>query len=140
MADSKAPAHSGDRPLSPHMQIYRWPVTMLTSITHRVTGVGNALGLLLVTFFLAGTAYSRDAFVLAHEVMASAFGRLILFGFTLSLSYHLLNGIRHLCWDAGWGFDLKTARNNSVFVIIGTFVFTLVIWKAGYWLAGAFGR
>jgi succinate dehydrogenase / fumarate reductase cytochrome b subunit len=137
MADSKPSARSPDRPLSPHLQIYRWPVTMLTSITHRLTGVAISAGLILVALFLAATAFSPDTFTLARELLASLFGRLILFLFTLALSFHLLNGIRHLAWDAGWGFGLTTARNTGLLVIAGTLVLTLVIWVAAYWLAGA---
>lgn len=137
MAEPQASATGGDRPLSPHLQIYRWPVTMLTSILHRATGIANAAGLVLVTLFLVATAMGRDAFIAAHLLLAAWYGRLILFGFTLALSYHLLNGIRHLVWDAGAGFGLKTARNTGLFVIAGTFILTLIIWVAAYWFAGA---
>lgn len=137
MAERQASATGGDRPLSPHIWIYRWPVAMLTSITHRATGIANAAGLVLVTLFLLATAMGRDVFSLAHALLAAWYGRLILFGFTLALSYHLLNGIRHLVWDTGAGFGLKTARNSGLFVIFSTFILTLIIWIAAYWFAGA---
>ena len=133
MADQKA----ASRPLSPHLQIYRWPVTMLTSILHRATGIVNAAGLVLITLFLAVTARGSEYFSVAHSLLSGWFGRLILFGFSLTLSYHLLNGIRHLIWDTGAGFGLKTARNSGLFVLFGTFVLTLIIWVAAYWFAGA---
>jgi len=137
MADPQASAQTGDRPLSPHLQIYRWPVTMLTSILHRATGIANAAGLVLVTLFLAITARGSEYFSIAHSLLSGWFGRLILFGFSLSLSYHLLNGIRHLVWDTGTGFGLKTARNSGLFVLFSTFILTLIIWVAAYWFAGA---
>ena len=136
MADPQASARTGDRPLSPHIWIYRWPVTMLTSITHRATGLANAAGLVLITLFLVLTARGSDYFAIAHSLLSAWYGRLILFGCTLSASYHLLNGIRHLIWDAGAGFGLKTARNSGLFVLFGTFVLTLIIWAAAYWFAG----
>ena len=138
MADPQASARDGDRPLSPHLQIYRWPVTMLTSILHRATGIANAAGLVLVTLFLAITARGSEYFSIAHSLLSSWLGRLILFGFSLTLSYHLLNGIRHLVWDTGAGFGLKTARNSGLVVLFGTFILTLIIWLAAYWFAGAF--
>jgi len=136
MADPQARA--SDRPLSPHLQIYRWPVTMLTSILHRITGLALAAGLVLVTLFLAITARGSEYFGIAHALLAGWLGRLILFGFTLALGYHLMNGIRHLVWDAGAGFGLKTSRNSGLFVIFGTFILTLIIWFGAYWFAGAF--
>jgi succinate dehydrogenase / fumarate reductase cytochrome b subunit len=123
--------------LSPHLQIYRWPVTMLTSIVHRMTGIANAAGLVLVTLFLVATAMGRDTFSVAHSLLAAWYGRLILFAFTLTLSYHLLNGIRHLAWDTGAGFGLKTARALSLLILVGTLFLTLIIWVAAYWFAGA---
>ena len=137
MADPRASAASKARPLSPHIWSYRWPITMVTSITHRITGLINTAGLCLITLWLVATSLGRNVFGVAHGLLASWFGRLILFGFTLSISYHLLNGIRHLCWDAGWGFGLKTARNASIAVLIGAILLTLIIWIAAYWLAGA---
>ena len=136
MADAQESARRGDRPLSPHLQIYRWPVTMLTSILHRVTGVAIAAGLAFVTLFLVATAMGRDTFNIVHSLLAAWYGRLVLFGFSLALSYHLLNGIRHLVWDTGAGFGLKTSRNSGLAVLFGTFVLTLIIWFAGYWFAG----
>ena len=137
MADMPAPTPAGDRPLSPHVQIYRWPLTMLTSILHRVTGGALAAGIIVIALWLVATAYGRDTFRLAHEMLTAWYGRFILFGFTVALLYHLLNGIRHLCWDAGWGFQLKTARNTGLLVFAGTIILTIVVWFAGYWIAGA---
>ncbi|NWG47144.1 MAG: succinate dehydrogenase, cytochrome b556 subunit [Alphaproteobacteria bacterium] len=134
MSDSKPAAR--ERPLSPHLQIYRWPVTMATSITHRITGVGNALGTVLVLWWLVALATGPDAYALVQAVMGSIPGRLILFGFTLSLVYHMLNGIRHLFWDAGIGFRVSTASVVSVIIYTLALAITLGMWAAAYALGG----
>ncbi|HWU25295.1 MAG TPA: succinate dehydrogenase, cytochrome b556 subunit [Rhizomicrobium sp.] len=105
------------RPLSPHLEIYRWPVTMATSITHRATGVALSMGTLVVAWWLIATATGEDAYDTFSKIARSPLGLLILFGFVWSLVYHLLNGIRHLVWDAGYGFEVKTADRTGVLVI-----------------------
>jgi succinate dehydrogenase cytochrome b subunit len=119
-----------ERPLSPHLQIYRWPVTMATSITHRVTGLALGAGTLLVAWWLIAAASGDDAYSTFSAVARSPLGLLILFGFVWSLAFHLLNGIRHLVWDAGYGFEVKTANRSGIFVIalsvivaVGIFVY-----------------
>jgi succinate dehydrogenase / fumarate reductase cytochrome b subunit len=104
------------RPLSPHLQIYRWPVSMATSITHRVTGVGLALGTLVVAWWLIAAASGAEAYDTFSTYARSPLGLLILLGFVWSLSFHLLNGIRHLIWDAGLGFNLKAAERVGVLI------------------------
>lgn len=125
-----------NRPLSPHLQIWRWHVTMATSIAHRMTGVGNAIGSLLLTWWLIAAATGPEAYGVFASFISSLFGQLILFGFTASLVYHLLNGVRHLFWDAGAGFDLATSRNSGWLVFIGTAVVTVAIWVAAYTFMG----
>ncbi|HTW36178.1 MAG TPA: succinate dehydrogenase, cytochrome b556 subunit [Rhizomicrobium sp.] len=104
------------RPLSPHLQIYRWPVTMATSITHRATGIALAVGTLVVAWWLIAAATGADAYDTFSMYARSPLGLLILFGFVWSLSFHLLNGIRHLAWDSGFGFQVKTAERTGVLV------------------------
>jgi succinate dehydrogenase / fumarate reductase cytochrome b subunit len=104
------------RPLSPHLQIYRWPVTMATSITHRVTGVALSVGTLVVAWWLIAAASGADQYDTFSTYSRSPLGLLILFGFVWSLSFHLLNGIRHLAWDSGFGFKVKTAERTGVLV------------------------
>jgi succinate dehydrogenase / fumarate reductase cytochrome b subunit len=104
------------RPLSPHLQIYRWPVTMATSITHRVTGVALSVGTLVVAWWLIAAASGADAYDTFSTYARSPLGLLILFGFVWSLSFHLLNGIRHLFWDSGFGFKVKTAERMGVLI------------------------
>ena len=120
------------RPLSPHLQIYRPQVTSVLSITHRLTGVILAFAALLLTYWLASAAYGPESFARAQAVLESWFGRLVLFGFTFSLFYHLCNGIRHLGWDMGWGFDLVKLRLTGVLVIIASMGLTVLSWMLAY--------
>ena len=121
-----------DRPLSPHLQIYRPQVTSILSITHRLTGVVLAMAAVLLTYWLASAAYGPESFERAQALMESWFGRLVMFGFTFSLFYHLLNGVRHLGWDIGWGFELVTVRITGVLVLLSSFALTVLSWMMAY--------
>ncbi len=116
------------RPLSPHLQIYKPLITWVPSITHRVTGIGLGLGMLLVTAWLIALASGPQAFAAMHHFLSSWIGILLLVGFTWALMFHLLNGIRHLAWDVGYGFEVGTARITGWTVVIGSFVLTVLIW------------
>ena len=105
------------RPLSPHLGIYRWPITMATSITHRITGVGLAGGTLLIAWWLLAVSYGPETYNSFCSVMATPLGQIVLYGFAWSLAYHFLNGIRHLCWDFGYGFAMPTANFTGITVI-----------------------
>lgn len=118
------------RPLSPHLQVYRWYLTMALSIAHRVTGAGLAVGLLLLTWWLLALAGGPDSFATVRAVMDNWFGGLVLFGFTLFLWFHALNGVRHLVWDTGYGLDKGVARQSGIVVVGGTVVLTLLTWIA----------
>lgn len=120
------------RPLSPHIGIWRWTLTMALSIAHRLTGLSLALGAALLAWWLMALATGPEAFSRAQEVMGSVFGRLILFGFTWALFFHLLNGIRHLAWDAGVGFSLPAARATGVAVLLLSLALTFAAWFLGY--------
>ena len=113
--DSVAPRA---RPLSPHLQIYRWPVTMATSIVHRGTGLALAAGTLLVTWWLVAAALGDAQYAQFSIVAHSLFGQIVLFGFVWSLAFHLFNGLRHLAWDLGYGFAVPTANRTGVAVLI----------------------
>lgn len=126
-----------ERPLSPHLQIWRWNVTMALSILHRATGVGLGLGALLLAWWLIAAASGPEAFATAQDFMGSILGRLILLGFTAALFFHLCNGVRHLVWDVGYGFEMATAERSAWFVIAATVVLTLVAWIAGYAMRGS---
>lgn len=108
------------RPLSPHLQIYRWPITMAASITHRATGIALAAGLVLLAWWLLAAAIGPDAYGQFGRLASNIIGEIVLFGFLWSLAYHLLNGIRHLAWDIGYGFRVPTARITAVLVFAGS--------------------
>ncbi|GBD42750.1 Succinate dehydrogenase cytochrome b556 subunit [bacterium HR40] len=116
------------RPLSPHLQIYRWYLTMASSILHRITGVALAVGLLFLTWWLTALARGPESFAVVQRVSGSPLGRFVLFLFTLALFYHLLNGLRHLLWDAGLGFDRQVAERASLGVFIATVALSLLTW------------
>jgi succinate dehydrogenase / fumarate reductase cytochrome b subunit len=119
------------RPLSPHIQVYRWPISMVLSISHRVTGCALGVGTLLLTWWLVAAASSDDAFDRAQWFMHSALGLLLLFGWSVALIFHFFSGIRHLAWDAGIGFDPPTYNNTGWGVIIATGVCTVLVWVIG---------
>lgn len=119
---------SDRRPLSPHLQIYKPQITSVLSILHRITGVALAFGALLLAYWLTSTAYGPEAFARAQAIMGSWIGRLVLFGMTFSLFYHLANGIRHLVWDAGHGLDVKSANASAVFVFAFTAAASIAVW------------
>jgi succinate dehydrogenase / fumarate reductase cytochrome b subunit len=119
------------RPLSPHLQIWRWPIAMAVSISHRVTGVGLGIGTLLLTWWLVAAATSDSAFNLVQWFLGTPIGMFVLFCWTLSLLLHLFSGIRHLAWDAGFGFEQRTYRLTSWIVFIGGGLATLLIWAIG---------
>jgi succinate dehydrogenase / fumarate reductase cytochrome b subunit len=117
-----------DRPLSPHLQIYRWYFTMALSIAHRATGIGLAAGLILLTWWLLALASGPDAFATAQAVAGSWIGVLVLFLWTFALFYHMGNGVRHLVWDCGYGFDLEVARKSGIAVLAFAGVMTIITW------------
>lgn len=126
------------RPLSPHLGIYRWPITMATSIVHRMTGIALAAGTLLLAWWLIAAASGPDTFAFFNATVSTPLGKLVLLGFVWSLAYHLLNGIRHLAWDFGLGFAVPTANKTGVLVFtlsgmiaIAAFVFAYT-GHAGY--------
>ena len=126
----------GTKPLSPHLQVYRWQITMVLSITHRATGVALAVGALVLAYWINAAAYGPDAFYNAQALLGHWFGRLLLFGWTLALFFHLCNGIRHLFWDAGKGLEMPQVNMSGWLVLIATLVLTGLSWLAGYGLFG----
>ena len=115
-------------PLSPHIQIYRWHISSLLSITHRISGVINLLALILIFFWLIVLSSGENNYELFLILINSFFGKFILIGFTWSISFHLLSGIRHLAWDLGYGFEIKTANISGVIVIISSLALTIIFW------------
>ena len=115
-------------PLSPHLQIYRWHVSSLLSITHRISGVINLLSLILIFFWLLVLSQGENGYEIFLIIMNSFFGKFILIGFTWSMSFHIFSGIRHLAWDAGYGFKIKTANISGILVILSSLVATIIFW------------
>lgn len=125
-----------DRPLSPHLQVYRLPLAAILSITHRITGVGLALGALLLVVWLVAAAAGPAAHGAVQAFVGSWLGYLILIGFVWALLYHLANGIRHLFWDAGFGFEISEARASGIAVLAISVLLTLATIVAGFIVAG----
>jgi succinate dehydrogenase / fumarate reductase, cytochrome b subunit len=128
-----APKHvsAPARPLSPHLQIYRPQLTSVLSIMHRATGIALAVGTLLLVWWLVAAATGPEDYAVVQGVLGSWIGRLLLLGWTLSLFYHLCNGIRHLIWDTGRGLDLPTAYRSGWLVIVAAIVLTAAAWAWG---------
>ena len=120
--------NDSSNPLSPHLQIYRWHISSLLSITHRIAGVINLLALILIFFWLVVLSLGENNYELFLLIINSFFGKSILIGFTWSMSFHLLSGIRHLVWDLGYGFEIKTANISGIIVIITSLVVTVIFW------------
>ena len=115
-------------PLSPHLQIYRWHISSLLSITHRISGIVNLLALILIFFWLIALSLGENNYESFLLVINSFFGKFILIGFTWSMIFHLLSGVRHLVWDLGYGFEIKTANISGIIVIISSLVLTIIFW------------
>lgn len=116
------------RPLSPHLQVYKLPLTALLSITHRATGVALSVGTLVVVYWLTSLAAGPEAFASANAVLGSFLGKLVLFGWTWALFYHTCNGIRHMAWDIGKGLTNEGSAVSNKLVIAGSVVLTLLVW------------
>jgi succinate dehydrogenase / fumarate reductase cytochrome b subunit len=128
---------SVDRPLSPHLQVYRPQITSVLSILHRISGVTLTLGTLLLTWWLVSAAYGPEAYSTCQAFLGSWLGQLVLWVFTLAVFYHLGNGVRHLLWDFGWGFEMAQVRQSGLAVVAFAVVATLVTLIFAYALGGA---
>ncbi len=124
------------RPLSPHLQIYRPQLTTVLSITHRATGIALMAGTLVLVYWLLAAASGAEAYASAQVLLGSWLGRVALLGFSFALFYHLCNGIRHLFWDMGLGFELKTAYASGAAVVIVSIVMTVTAWGLAYAMRG----
>jgi succinate dehydrogenase / fumarate reductase cytochrome b subunit len=117
-----------NRPLSPHLQVYRLPLTALMSISHRITGVGLTFGTLLLAWWIVAAAYGPSDYAQVQSFLSSWIGLILLLGFSFALYFHLCNGIRHLFWDIGKYFELEQTRRADVFVLIGATALTAATW------------
>jgi succinate dehydrogenase / fumarate reductase cytochrome b subunit len=117
-----------DRPLSPHLSVYRWPITMILSILHRMTGVAMAFGLILFALWLDRLAAGPEPYGAFVAAMATIPGRLLLMAWSFAFFFHLGNGVRHLFWDAGYGFEKPQANASAWFVLAAAGVATATFW------------
>ena len=122
---------NSNHPVSPHLQIYRLPLTALLSITHRITGVILALGCLLLVWVLTAAAHSAEYYGLLATHLQAWYGQVFLLGFLFSLYLHFCSGVRHLFWDVGYGFELETVDLTAKLVIVMAFVLTGATWLIG---------
>lgn len=120
---------NSDRPLSPHISIYRWPITMVLSIVHRATGVAMSIGLIVLAAWLINIAGGAADYAQFTDLMSTLVGRVLLIGWSFAFFFHLANGVRHLVWDAGYGFEKHQAAASAWFVLLAAIVTT-----AAYWL------
>lgn len=124
-----------DRPLSPHLQVYKPQITSAMSILHRVTGVALSVGTLALVWWVAAAATGADSYGAMQAVLGSFIGKLLLFGWSLALFYHMCNGVRHLFWDMGRGFALETVTKSGFAVLAAAGALTLATWIAAYGFA-----
>jgi succinate dehydrogenase / fumarate reductase cytochrome b subunit len=120
------------RPLSPHLQVYKPQMSSMSSIFHRITGCALGLGTLLLTLWLVCAAAGEGPFSVIQAILASWIGLLILIGFTAALFYHFCNGIRHLAWDAGKGYDLPTMHRSGQIMLAATAALTVIFWVIAF--------
>ena len=128
---------TGNRPLSPHLQVYKPQLTSVLSIVHRITGVALAAGTVVLVWWLISAAAGPESFATAQAVVGSWIGRALLFGWTVALFFHLCNGIRHLFWDLGMGYELPVVYGSGYAVLAATLVLSLGALVWGYAAMGA---
>ncbi|MCB1859375.1 MAG: succinate dehydrogenase, cytochrome b556 subunit [Gammaproteobacteria bacterium] len=120
--------NQNNRPTSPHLQVYRLPMTALISITHRATGAALSLGAVLLVWVLSSVAVGGDYYATMHSHLSAWYGQIVLFGFTFALFFHFCHGIRHLLWDTGWGLEIEAVAKSDLVVLGGAVVLTLATW------------
>jgi succinate dehydrogenase / fumarate reductase cytochrome b subunit len=125
-----------ERPLSPHIQVYRWTLTMVLSIVHRATGIALYAGTLLLVWWLVAAASGPAAYANVQAFTGSIIGRLIVFGYTWALMHHMLSGVRHFFWDLGYGFKANEREALTWGAAIGGIVLTVLIWIVAYAIGG----
>ena len=118
-------------PLSPHLQIYRWHLSMILSITHRIIGVANSVAMILICSWTISLLFGEENYEIIKILFQSFFGKLLIISLSWSFSFHILSEIRHLIWDLGYGFDLKISKITGVIIIIGSLVLTVLIYSLG---------
>ena len=120
-----------NNPLSPHIQIYSWNISSLISISHRITGVLNILALTLICFWIASMLLGSTSYEFIYSIFNSFFGKFLVIGITWSFSFQILSEIRHLFWDLGYGFEIKTANISGILVVLSSLITTIIFWLFG---------
>ncbi len=118
-------------PLSPHLQIYKWHLSMILSITHRIIGVVNSVAMILICLWTISLLFGEINYESIKVFFQSFFGKLLIISLSWSFSFHMLSEIRHLIWDLGYGFDLKISKITGVITIIGSLALTILIYSLG---------
>ena len=118
-------------PLSPHLQIYRWHLSMILSITHRIIGVVNSIAIIFICLWTTALFFGENNYEIIKIIFQSFFGKLLIISLTWSFSFHILSEIRHLIWDLGYGFDLKISKITGLITIIGSLALTVLIYLFG---------
>ena len=120
-----------NNPLSPHLQIYKWQISSLLSITHRIVGVINILAVTVICFLSLSLLLGAESYQIINNFFKSFFGKFIVISICWTFSFHILNELRHLIWDLGYGFDLKVAKITGVIALIGSFILTILFYLIG---------
>ena len=120
-----------NNPLSPHLQIYKWQISSLLSISHRIVGIINILAITIICFLILSLLLGAESYQLINNFFKSFFGKFLVIGLCWTFSFHILNELRHLIWDLGYGFDLKVAKITGVIVLIGSFILTILFYLIG---------
>ena len=120
-----------NNPLSPHLQIYKWHISSLLSITHRVVGVINFFALMVICFWAISLFFGENFYRSFENILSTFFGKFLIISLCWTFSFQILNEIRHLVWDAGFGFDLKIAKLTGVITLIGSFMLTILFYLVG---------
>ena len=118
-------------PLSPHLQIYRWQISSLLSITHRIVGVINILAITVICFWSLSLLLGAEGYQIINTFLKSFFGKFVVIGLCWTFSFHILNELRHLFWDLGYGFDLKISKITGVSALAGSFILTILFYLVG---------
>ena len=122
---------NNNNPLSPHLGIYKWQISSLLSITHRIVGVINILAITLICFWTLSLLLGENSYEVTKIFLKSFFGKFIIISLCWTFSFHILNEIRHLIWDMGYGFDLKIAKITGVLAFFGSFILTILFYIIG---------
>ena len=120
-----------NNPLSPHLQIYKWQISSLLSISHRIVGVINILAITLICIWTLSLLVGENTYEITHLFLKSLFGKFVIVFLCWSFSFHILNEIRHLIWDMGYGFDLKVTKITGILVFLGSFILTILFYLIG---------